>query len=71
MGGGVSSKHAEAIAEFVTQKGKPGDASDVSTLEAAHTEIQKLRCYQSSSIMYDKISTYVAVQGPDTASGHT
>lgn len=43
MGGGISSKHAECIAEFVAQKGKPADGSDAVTLELARVEIMKLR----------------------------
>lgn len=42
MGGGTSSNQA-AIAEFITQKGKPVDASDVAGLQAAREEIRKLR----------------------------
>lgn len=37
------SKHADDIAEFISQKGKPTDASDVTSLDAALVEIQKLR----------------------------
>ena len=43
MGGGLASKQADAIAEFVAQKGKPMDASDVTSFDVALLEIQKLR----------------------------
>lgn len=44
MGGGVPSKHqVHCIEEFIAQKGKPADAADVTALDDARAEIQKLR----------------------------